>query len=73
MVDRVHTNTANRRTPTTPAIGTSFADDAQAMLAVTNFANGRATIYVHFANFAGAQTKLRVQAFASQQLYRGTC
>src|SRR5258708_40052056 len=59
VIDRIHTNTANRRTPAAPAIGACLADDAQTVLAVADFADGGAAVDVHLADFTAAQTQLR--------------
>src|SRR5947208_9519912 len=72
MVDRIHRDAAHRRPDAAPALRTRLADRAQAVLFVTDFADGRAAIDVHFADFAGAKPQLRVGAFACKQLHAGT-
>jgi hypothetical protein len=42
---------ANRRANAAPAVGTGLADRAQAVLFVADFADRRAALDVHLANF----------------------
>src|SRR5690606_35547131 len=72
VIDRVHRHTANGRANAAPTIRTGLADLAQAMLFVTDFADGGAALDVHAADLARAQTKLGVRTFASEQLHRST-
>src|SRR5574343_946549 len=72
VIDRVHDGTANGRTDTTPTLGTGFTDLAQVVFFVADFANRCTALDVHATNFARAETNLSIDAFTSQQLYRGT-
>src|SRR5689334_7632535 len=58
VVDRIHRNRAHRRTDAAPAVRAGFADRAQAVLLVADFADRRATVDVHLADFAGAKPQL---------------
>src|SRR6185437_744485 len=71
MVDRIHCDGAHRRPDAAPAHGACLADRTQAVLFVADFADRRAAIDVHLANFAGAKAHLRIHAFARQQLHAG--
>src|SRR5512146_1886583 len=73
VVDRVHGHTAHCRADAAPAIRTSLADGTQRVFTVADFADGRAAIDVHLADFARAQTQLRIAAFAGQQLHCSAC
>src|SRR3546814_14762258 len=56
-----------RRTHTTPAHGTGFADLTQAVFFVSDFAYGGAAVDVDATDFAGAQAHLSISTFTSQQ------
>jgi hypothetical protein len=61
----VHCHTANGWANTTPAICTSFTDNAQAVLFITNFTNSGAAIDQDAANFTRAQAHLSVYTFTA--------
>jgi hypothetical protein len=52
MVHRVHRNTTNRRTYTSPTRGAGFAQFPQVVLAVAYFANRGTAIDVNFPRLA---------------------
>src|SRR4029078_1973646 len=68
VVDRIHADAAHRRADAAPAVGAGLADRTQAVLFVADFADDRAAIDVHLADFAGAKPQLRVDAFTREQL-----
>src|SRR5690606_10605042 len=68
MVDRVHHDTAHRRTNAAPTNRTGLAVAAQAVLFVAHLADRRAAIDVHLAHFGRAQADRRVRAFAGRKL-----
>src|SRR5574340_65978 len=68
VVDRIHRHTAHGRADAAPAHRAGLADGAQTVFGITHFAQGRFAVNVHLANFAGAQTQLRIAAFTSQKL-----
>ena len=72
VIDRVHHDTANRRTNTAPTIRTGLAVAAQVVLVVADFADRGAAIDVHLAHFGRTQTHRRVQTFTSSELSRRT-
>ena len=72
VIDRVHDDTANRRTDSAPALRTGLAERTERVLGVADFADGRAAVDVDLANLAGTQPQLRVFAFTRQQLHRAT-
>src|SRR4051812_10346343 len=55
MVDRVHRDSANRRTHTAPAHASGLADGLQRVLFVSDFTDRRAAVNVHAADLAGAK------------------
>src|SRR5690606_29775330 len=63
VINRVHGNTTNSRTNTTPALGTGLAQRTQAVLGVRDFAQGRTALGQHLAHFAGAKTQGYVSTF----------
>src|SRR5690606_16379808 len=67
VVDRVHGNATDRRTDTTPAHGTGFADLTQAVFFVSDFAYGCTAVDVNAADFARAQAHLGISTFAGHQ------
>src|SRR3989338_7504940 len=69
VIYRVHHHAANGWADTAPTHRTGLADRTQTVLGITHFAQSRFAINVHLANFAGAQTQLRVAAFTRQQLH----
>ena len=72
VINRVHYNTANGRTNTTPAVSTSFTDFFQALFFVTNFTDSCTAIYANFAHFTRTQTNLCVSTFFCKQYRRST-
>ena len=70
MVDRIHGDTADRRTHTPPSLRAGFAQFAQVVFAMTDLTDGRPTVDVNFSHLAGAQMNRRVCAFPSSQLRR---
>src|SRR5690606_17163585 len=52
VINRVHHHAANGRANTAPALGTSLAERAQAMLTVGNLSNSCTTLRMHLAHFA---------------------
>src|ERR1700752_4839758 len=66
VIDRVHYNATHRRTDTAPAVRASLTDLTEAVLFVAYFTDRRAALDVNAADFARAQTNLRVGAFTSQ-------
>src|SRR5260221_2784262 len=71
VVDRVHGLAAHRRADAAPAIGAGLADLAQVVLFVADLAHGGAAVHVHAPDLAGAHAKLRVVAFAREELHAG--
>src|SRR5690606_35657049 len=67
VIDRVHGNATYRRTDTTPAHGTGFADLTQAVFFVSDFAYGCTAVDVNAADFAGAQAHLSISTFTRHQ------
>src|SRR6185436_2863373 len=71
VVHGVHRLAAHRRADAAPAVGAGLADHAQVVFLVANLTDRRAAVHVHAANLAGAHAKLRVLAFAREQLHAG--
>jgi hypothetical protein len=71
VIDRVHGNTANRWTNTTPASCPGFTKLPRAMLIISNNTDRGAAGYMNFPHFARAQPQLRVVTFTRHQLCRG--
>ncbi len=72
VIYRVHGNTTNGRTHTTPALGTGLAQRAQAVLRVGDLAQGCTALGQHLAHLTGTQAERHVGAFTSDQLSRST-
>src|ERR1700722_9413458 len=71
VVDRVHGDTANRRTLALPAVAARLAELDVAVLRVSDLTDGRAALDRHPADFAGRHAERRVRAFLGQQLNPG--
>src|SRR3984957_14024289 len=71
VIDRVHGQSANRRTHAAPAHRTGLAVAAQVVLVVADFAQGRAAVDVHLAALTGLQAQEGVQPFAGRELHGG--
>ena len=72
VVNRVHHHTANGWSNAHPALHTSLAQTAQAVLFVGDLTNGGTAVDVNLANFTGAHADLSVGAFTCQQGCRRT-
>ena len=70
VINRVHSNTANCRTHTSPPFRTGFAELAKVVFAMTDFTNRCATVDMNLTSLAGSQTQCGVSTFASSQLCR---
>ena len=68
VINRVHRHTANGRTNTTPAVGTSFTQLTQHVLGVTHFTDGGAALGQNFTYFTGTQTQSYIVTFTGQDL-----
>src|SRR5580700_5591833 len=68
MIDRVHDDAAHRRANTEPAHRAGFAEHAQTVFIVADFADGCATVDMHLAHFTGLQPQTGVHAFARGEL-----
>src|SRR5690554_2448470 len=72
VIDRVHGNTTNSRTHTTPASGTGLAQGAQAVFTVGRFAQGGTALAEDLTHFTGTQANGNVGTFTGYQLYGST-
>ena len=72
VINRVHGNTTNRRSHTSPALRTGFAELTQVVFAVTYLANRGATVNMNLAHLAGTQPHGCVRTFARSHLSRTT-
>src|SRR5690349_7434742 len=71
MVDGIHRHAADGGPDATPADAARLADRLQVVFLVAHLAYGRAAIEVNLADFARAQSQLRVASFPREELHRG--
>ena len=64
VIDRVLRNTTAQRTNTAMTRTTGFTEDHIFVFGVTDLTDGRETVLIHTANFAGRQTKLGITFIA---------
>src|SRR5712692_8158158 len=73
VVDWIHRDAAHGGPHAAPADASGLADRFQAVLLVSDLADRRAAIDVHFANLPGTQAYLGIAALACERLHRGPC
>ena len=66
VINRVHDHTTHRRADTAPTGCAGLTDRTQAVLFITDFADGGTAFDVHTTDFTGTQAQLSIDAFAGQ-------
>jgi hypothetical protein len=68
VIYRIHCHAPYGGPHTSPTIGAGFAQLAQIVLAVPNFADRCAAIHMNFSHFTGTHTQCRVGTFPGGEL-----
>ena len=71
VINRVHGNTTNRWSHTSPTLRTGFTELTQVVFAVTYLANRGATVNMNLTHLAGTQPHSCIRTFARSYLSRG--